>query len=339
MPHIKNALIRYRILDRAIGNKYNPYPNKQQLRELCEEDLFGSTNGSHICDSTIEKDLFAMKMEHDAPIKYSRKFHGYYYTDENYSLNDTPLSVQDLESISFAVNTLKQFRDVSMFKQFGQAIDKIVDRVAVESKQPLEDNNKVIQFELAFSEGSNDFLGTVYEAICKQMKLVFVYKSFVSNSYTNRVVSPLLLKQYRNRWYLISYDSKKKSIRTYALDRMSEVHMADDKIDSAHNFNASEYFKFATGITVFSGSKPQKIILKASEVASKYIKSQPFHNSQVLIKKDNDHSYFELNIFIAEEFIMNILGFSGDIEVLEPNSLRQEIISRVNQLNKSYLII
>ena len=88
MPHIKNALIRYRILDRAIGNKYNPYPNKQQLRELCEEDLFGSTNGSHICDSTIEKDLFAMKMEHDAPIKYSRKHHGYYYTDENYSLNE-----------------------------------------------------------------------------------------------------------------------------------------------------------------------------------------------------------------------------------------------------------
>ena len=72
MPHIKNALIRYRILDRAIGNKYNPYPSKQKLRELCEEDLFGSTNGSHICDSTIEKDLFAMKMEHDAPIKYSR---------------------------------------------------------------------------------------------------------------------------------------------------------------------------------------------------------------------------------------------------------------------------
>ncbi len=336
MPHIKNALIRYRILDRAIGNKYNPYPSKQKLRELCEEDLFGSTNGSHICDSTIEKDLFAMKIEHDAPIKYSRKYHGYYYTDENYSLNDTPLSREDLESISFAVNTLKQFRDVSMFRQFGQAIDKIVDRVAVESKQPLEDNNELIQFESAFSEGSNDFLGTVYEAICKKMKLLFVYKSFVSNSYTNRVVSPLLLKQYRNRWYLISHDSKKKSIRTYALDRMSEVHIANDKIDLNHNFNASEYFKFATGITVFSGSKPQKVVLKASSVASKYIKSQPFHNSQVIIKQNDEYSYFELHIFIAEEFIMNILGFSGEIEVLEPVSLRQEIIDRVNQLNKSY---
>ena len=46
-----------------------------------------------------------MKMEHDAPIKYSRRHHGYYYSDDNYSLNDIPLSDKDLESICFAVNT------------------------------------------------------------------------------------------------------------------------------------------------------------------------------------------------------------------------------------------
>ena len=58
--------------------------------------------------------------------------------------------------------------------------------------------------------------------------------------------------------------------------------------------------------------------------------------SQLIIKQNDEYSYFELHIFIAEEFIMNILGFSGEIEVLEPVSLRQEIIERVNQLNKSY---
>ena len=69
MPHIKNALIRYRIIDKCIRNKYNPFPSKRDLREACEESLFGSVDGEHICDSTIEKDLFSMRMEHDAPIK------------------------------------------------------------------------------------------------------------------------------------------------------------------------------------------------------------------------------------------------------------------------------
>ena len=78
MPHIKNALIRYRIIDRCLKNKYKPFPTKQDLRQACEDALFGSTVGEHICDSTIEKDMFAMKMEHDAPIKYSKREKGYY---------------------------------------------------------------------------------------------------------------------------------------------------------------------------------------------------------------------------------------------------------------------
>ena len=58
MPHIKNALIRFRIIDKMLRNKYKPFPSKNEMREMCEESLYGSTTGNHICDSTIEKDLF-----------------------------------------------------------------------------------------------------------------------------------------------------------------------------------------------------------------------------------------------------------------------------------------
>ena len=96
MSTIKNALLRYRVIDKAIRNQYQPYPSKSQLREACEEALYGSMDGSNICDSTIEKDMFAMKMEHDAPIKYSKKFGGYYYTDPEFSLDEITLNEYDL---------------------------------------------------------------------------------------------------------------------------------------------------------------------------------------------------------------------------------------------------
>ena len=131
MPHIKNALIRYRIIDRMLRNKYKPHPSKEALRSACEDALFGSESGVHICASTIEKDLFTMKMEHDAPIRYSKKNGGYFYEDPDFSINDVPLSEDELASIRFAVSTLQQFREVPFFQQFGMAIDKIVDRVAV----------------------------------------------------------------------------------------------------------------------------------------------------------------------------------------------------------------
>ena len=70
------GLLRYRIIDRSIRNEYNPYPTKEQLRQACEEEIYGTSEGLHICHSTIEKDIFAMRMEHDAPIAYSKREKG-----------------------------------------------------------------------------------------------------------------------------------------------------------------------------------------------------------------------------------------------------------------------
>ncbi len=87
MPFVKNAQLRFRVIDRAIRNKYRPFPSKNDLREACEEMLFGTSQGHHICNSTIEKDMHTLKMDFDAPIKYSRLEKGYYYADEDYSLD------------------------------------------------------------------------------------------------------------------------------------------------------------------------------------------------------------------------------------------------------------
>ena len=115
MPHIKNALIRFRIIDKMIRNKYRPYSTKRELREACEESLYGSISGEHICDSTIEKDLFNMKMEHDAPIKYSKREKGYYYTNDEFTMDDVPLTEKDISAIKAASTILHQFKSTSLF--------------------------------------------------------------------------------------------------------------------------------------------------------------------------------------------------------------------------------
>lgn len=335
MPHIKNALIRYRIIDRMLRNKYKPYPSKQNLREACEEELFGS-QGSNICDSTIEKDMFAMKMEHDAPIKFSKKHGGYYYEDPNFSINDIPLSEDELSSIRFAVNTLQQFREVPFFQQFGNAIDKIVDRVAVGDNQNSE-INQFIEFESAISVGGNEFLPLFLEAIRIKKKVFFTYASFIKGVEKPRKVSPLFLKEYRNRWYLISFDTMKNDIITYALDRVQDPLITEDEATFPEDFSPILYFQDTVGITAYKG-KTEKIIIRANKIAAKYIASQPFHASQKIISEGTEESVFELNILISEEFIRIILGYGGEIEVLEPANLRETLTIRVKQMAGIYSV-
>jgi predicted DNA-binding transcriptional regulator YafY len=335
MPHIKNALIRFRIIDRAIRNKYKPFPTKEELRRACEEALFGNDDGANICDSTIEKDMFAMKMEHDAPIRYSKRNKGYYYTDEHFSINDIPLSEDEIDAIKFATNTLVQFRDSDLFKQFGFAIDKIFDRVHISNDPTADDIASLVQFETAISVSGNEFLAPLLTAIRQKNVVVFEYQSFNNGKKKPRKVVPLLLKEYRNRWYLISYDLVKEAITTYALERMEGLQATEEEYAQLIDFDAARFFKNAIGITA-SEEEPKHVVFKADNIAAKYIISQPFHSSQQLVKEGKNKSTFSLDVLISEELIRSFLSFGGEVEVLEPSDLRNEIRKRVLQMADSY---
>jgi len=333
MPHIKNALIRFRIIDKMIRNKYKSYPSKKELREACEESLYGSIDGVHICNSTIEKDLFNMKMDHDAPIKYSKKNGGYYYEDSTYSINDIPLSEDELSSIKYAVDTLHQFKETPFFKEFGNAIDKIVDRISVGGAQ--NEMSKYIQFEAATSVGGNEFLPVLLEAIQRKKKVWFIYTSFIKGQGKPRKVSALFLKEYRNRWYLISYDPSQKDIRTYALDRMEDPKILEDEQITPQGFDAEVYFENAMGITSYKG-EAKKIIIQADEIASKYIKSQPIHHSQEIMKESKEGTHFTFKLLLSEELIRTLLSYGGEIEVIEPEDLKKALKERISSMKKRY---
>ncbi|TNE55826.1 MAG: WYL domain-containing protein [Bacteroidetes bacterium] len=335
MPHIKNALIRHRVIDRCLRNKFKPYPSKEVLRQTCEDALYGSVDGANICDSTIEKDIFAMRNEHDAPIKYSKKYLGYYYTDENFTMNDIPLTEEDVDAIRFAANTLLQFKDVDMFRQFGFAIDKIFDRVNISGDPREKDIGSLVQFETAHSVKGNEYLAPLLDAIRNKKIIQFFYESFQTAKKKPRRVVPLLLKEYRNRWYLISFDCLKESIMTYALERMENMETTTEVYFKKIQFSAETFFKNAVGITA-NESSPEKIVFKTDNVAAKYIDSQPFHSSQVKVKEGKNRTTFSMEVIVSEELIRGFLSFGGELEVIEPLTLRAEMSKRITDMSTRY---
>jgi len=336
MSRIKNAQIRYRVIDRCISNKYNPFPTKEDLRRACEEALYGSDTGADICDSTIEKDLRAMRMEFDAPIKYSKIDKGYYYEDDTYTIDKIPLSEDDIEAIRFASNTLMQFRDVGLFKQFGFAIDKIFDRVHI-SNNPTDDSvENFVQFETVHeTDGGNEMLPDFLKAIKEKTVVTFEYTSYLSQKTKQRKVLPLLLKEYRNRWYLICYSLGKNKVMTFGLDRMGSLILTEENYYKPIDFNPDHYFKNSIGITA-NDSEPVKVVFKIDKVGSKYIESQPLHSSQVLEKEGNNRNTFSLKVIVSEELKRTLLSYGAQIEVVKPKGLRSEIRNTVLEMNEIY---
>jgi len=335
MSQIKNAQLRYRIIDRSMRNKYKRFPTKQDLRQACEEALYGEGIGENICDSTIEKDLYAMRMDHDAPIKYSKIEKGYFYADENYSIDNIPLSEDDIDAIKFATTTLMQFKDVGMFKQFGFAIDKIFDRVHI-SSNPLEESvDNFVQFESVPETIGTEFLPDILKAIKEKLIIHFNYTSFISEKTKPRKVVPLLLKEYRNRWYLISFSLSKKKVITFGLDRISDLELTEDYFIETIEFNPDLYFKHSIGITSFD-EKPEKIIFKIDKIGGKYLESQPIHQSQEIIKEGKKRNTYQLKVLLSEELKRFFLSYGNQIEVIAPEKLRNTIKNEITEMSELY---
>ncbi|CAG5077707.1 helix-turn-helix transcriptional regulator [Parvicella tangerina] len=331
----KNAILRYRIIDRCIRSTAFPFPSKKELREACEEELYGSQNGSHICDSTIEKDLFAMRNEHDAPIRYSRKEKGYYYTDSEYTIDEIPLNDKDVDAIKMAANVLYQFKNSNLFQNFDFAISKILDRVNISNKIDDKEIDNFVQFEKVTSPKGGEFLEGLLTAIKQRKKVQFEYQAFKSEQRSIRRVHPYLLKEYRHRWYVIGKNEIKDRIQTFGLDRVLSLQLLEDQFEVDQAFDPDRFFKYSLGITANVGD-PLQIKVATDEVLSKYLLSQPLHFSQTYLGEEDGKFLFEYFLLPTYELKQQILGFGSEIKVLSPPSFVEEIKSSIEAMKSLY---
>ena len=334
MPANKYALLRYRIIDRCLTNPGKPFPTKEDLRQACEDALYGS-DGEHISISTVEKDLWAMRNEADlgyyAPIEYHRDERGYHYTEEGYSINDVQLNDDDLDAIRFATNTLIQFRDLPIFQQFDQALGKIADRLAVSPNLETDGMDKFIQFESTPHASGSEHLAPLLQAIRARHAVQLGYTKFkdAADTVSHYDLHPYLLKEYRNRWYLIGWDDDKGHIRTFGCDRIASIEVQEDtRFQVQPSFKAHDYFEHALGITVLGDGEPETVVFECDPLLAKYLTSQPLHHSQSIDDEDGT-SRVTLEVMPTFELLQWLQAHAGEIILLRPQHIRDAVVQRL----------
>jgi predicted DNA-binding transcriptional regulator YafY len=338
MPANKYALLRYRIIDRCLTNKGKPYPTREDLRQACEDALFGS-GGDAISLSTIDKDIWAMKNENElgyyAPIKFSKQYGGYFYEEEGYSISDLSLGDEDLEAIRFATATLEQFRSIPIFKQYEAAIDKIINRVNISPNPDDSSLSKFIQFEKSTVSLGNEHLAPLLEHIKARKSIRIHYRKFSDDLLNEYELHPYLLKEYHNRWYLIAYNVERKGMRTYGLERIEKLETGEKKFTIDSGFQPDLFFKYSLGITERS-EKPEQIELQFESATGKYLVTQPIHASQHIIQENKKHIILGLNVLLTTELINLILSFGHQVKVLKPKKLTALVQRELEETLKHY---
>jgi predicted DNA-binding transcriptional regulator YafY len=319
MPKTKNAYLRYLILHSKIkSNKFRTgYPTKQDLFNALKD------HGFDVSLSTIEKDLCFLKNERGAPLEYSRWQECYHYT-EDWEF-DVPLSPEDIRIIMMLIHKLEFFGDAPEFKMVKDSIEWLSNHFNLSLQHPDDKIDKYILFEYTKGFAGKHLLSPLYDAIYEKKEVSFTHCRFESENPTIRTIRPYILKEHRNRWYIIGKENEEP--RIFGLDRICDLKISEKHFIQEPDFY-DEVFKIlydSVGVMAF-GFLSQDVILRFSSSEAKYIKSLMLHRSQKIISEDKDGITISLHVKVTREFIMEcILRFGDTVKVIEPKDLAAHI--------------
>ena len=319
MPVNRNALIRYKTIDTCLRNKYRQW-TLEDLIDACSDALYeyeGIDKG--ISKRTVQMDIQMMRSEklgYNAPIVvYDNKY--YKYEDEDYSITNTPLSEQDLKTMSEAVEVLRQFKGFSYFSGMGDIVSRLEDHITSAKQKTIP----VIDFEKNESLKGLDYLDVIYHAIVNKQVLNMKYRSFKARSANTFLFYPYLLKEYRNRWFV--FGRRKGNLINLALDRIHNIEIAEkEKFIENDLFNPQTFFEDLVGVTKNIGMKAEAIRFWVDKQNAPYVQTKPFHKSQKVVEEREDGSkIFEINVVINQELQREFFGYADTIKILSPKSL------------------
>jgi len=181
-----------------------------------------------------------------------------------------------------------------------------------------------IHFEKRRPQGTEHLYGLLH-AIKNQLQINFTYQKYWDEELSQRVAEPYALKEFQNQWYVLANDLRDNTVKSFALDRLTNLDITRRRFQAPNDFNVNEHFKYCFGIISPNGNQPQEILLSFDPHEGKYIKSLPLHESQVVVEDNQEEVLIKLNLVVTHDFLMEILSHGQYVKVIKPDNLVQDV--------------
>lgn len=331
----KLALIRYKAIDECLKNRYRKWTLDNIIERVATVlyEYEGITSG--VSKRTIQADIQLMrsdKLGYNAPIVVSdRKY--YSYNDVSYSITKAPINDNDIDKMKEIVGVLKQFNGFSYFDEMSDMIVKLENNL----NKSTHHSRNCIQFENNKQLKGLAYINPLYQSILNKVSLLIEYKSFKALKSQQGIYYPYLLKEYRNRWFLIAKPKVGTVLLTLALDRIVDFQeLPNEKFVEYKGVDFDRYFDDLLGVTKSERDRAQKVILKIDKLNAPYVLTKPIHHSQQLLDEDDEGSTIRIDVVLNFELEREILGFGECMRVLSPRNLVSRIKKRLEQSARQY---
>ncbi|WP_417266111.1 helix-turn-helix transcriptional regulator [Brumimicrobium sp.] len=278
------------------------FPSMEKIMEYNERI------GLKASKRTLERDFEAIRNEFDVEIEYNQSKRGYFINKEKSLPIDSFLRLLEL------VETAHVFQ---------------------ESLQESKETLNYIDFEHEGNVSGIEFLQDILVAIRNHQRIRFKHESYQSGKSKRYQLKPYLIKEYQGRWYVVGVVAGMHEIRTFGLDRISELEILTKTFVPDADLNLKERFNDVVGL-VYTGIEVEKVVIAVQKSQVPYLKSAPLHSSQKFIKVEDGKDLIELRLKPNYEFVQRVFMQMDTVRVIEPEWLVKEVKERAGRMLEGY---
>ncbi len=353
MPSNKNAMMRYKLLDELLSNRFHNYSIPDMV-DAVNNRLAEFGEGYSVGRRTIEKDIkyleegpFEAEIERycvDGAGSDGRtiKKRCLRYVEGASRIFEQKMNADEELMLRGLLRIIGQFDGLPNFGSLEQLRQRV---------NASDDDRNIISFTrnpLAYS----NILGELFTAISGKEVVEFRHYHFDKPDEKRLFrVNPLLLREYNCRWFLIGTIVGKGKMFTFALDRISDLRIANEIRYEPYDGSLEERFDDIIGVTDYKDRTPVDIVFWASDKALGYVLSKPLHDSQTKLSENKDAElrrqhpvlrdgrFFRIRCKYNYELIRELMSYKSELIVLSPKEIRDEIVQALDNMAERYKVL
>ena len=179
------------------------------------------------------------------------------------------------------------------------------------------------------------FLQPIIGAMKLSHKLILTYRKFDQQEASTLTVCPYAIKVFKQRWYLVAKNQKRSVPTIYALDRIVSLEKTDESFLLPADFDTEQFFNDCYGV-LYTDDAPQRMVVRAYTPLPNYLRTLPLHHSQKELQSTDRYADFEYYLRPTFDFRQELLSQGEEIEILEPESFRREMVALYERILKRY---
>lgn len=281
-----------------------------------------------ISKSTVKRDLEYMRDRLNAPIIWDRVLRGYVFDHsqsgaQRYALPGLWFNDQEIFALLTMYQLLSNLGNGLLTPHINPLLARLTMLLDSQEESADEIRKRIRILHMASRTERPESFEIVASATIKRKRLQFVYRARYNDRGREREVSPQRLVHYRDNWYLDGWCHLSKGLRTFSVDRISEVKILERK--SRDVSEKALHRELAGGYGIFSGKADKRAKLRFSPRQARWVASENWHPKQSGQFEKGGYYLLELPYSNDTELVMDILKYGSGVEVISPSSLRNTV--------------